>query len=362
MADTQQNAVKVYQSGIVKAQETYVGMITQNVQNLALSMDAYQTVCVKNAVTKMVELLNVEGLTLNDIDQNNITSILEQVAMLNINLAAVPREGYMLIRNKQVKRTDPKTKQPVDVWVREFEFSLEGDGNDKLLRKFGVNVKKVHNCWLVREGDEFTYASFDGLTMVPPKWTPKGYVNKVVRVVYPIEMMDGTVEFHIAEREGVAVNLQAHIINNIKMKKKEEMTYDKKEEIKNKITSMSLEAMLKDADLRKIMSPAWRDPHSQEGIIVRKMRNNATRKYPKDLSNAFVASAYEKTFEDYEQYQESPTVDPTLVVEAEIEQNSGTEQIQITSIDSEVDEEPTPVETVNAEPKAKTKAKVVPFD
>lgn len=361
MADTQQNTVAVYKSGIVKAQETYVGMITQNAQNLALSMDQYQTVCVKNAVTKMFELLNKEGLTLNNIDQNNITMILEQVSMLNINLAAVPKEGYIILRGKPVKRLN-KNGVLEEVWVKEFEFSLEGDGNDKLLRKFGVDVKKVHNCWLVREGDEFTYASFDGLTMVPPKWTPKGYTNKVVRVVYPIELMDGTVEFHIAEREGVAVNLQAHIINNIKMKKKEEMSYEKKDGITTRIASMSLEAMLKDEELRKIMSPAWRDPHSQEGMIVRKMRNNATRKFPKDLSNAFVASAYEKTFEDYEQYQESPSVDPTLVVEAEIEQNSGTEQIQITSIDSEVDEEPTPVETVNAEPKDKTKAKVVPFD
>ena len=39
--------------------------------------------------------------------------------------------------------------------------------------------------------------------------------GKVVRVVYPIEMSDGTIEYHIAEREDVVKNLIAHINQNL---------------------------------------------------------------------------------------------------------------------------------------------------
>ncbi len=38
--------------------------------------------------------------------------------------------------------------------------------------------------------------------MTDPEWGPTGK-GKVVRVVYPIEMSDGTIEYHIAEREDV---------------------------------------------------------------------------------------------------------------------------------------------------------------
>lgn len=357
------NAVTEFKSGIVKAQETFVSMIINNSKEMALEIDQYQTVCVKNAIAKMMELLVKENLNIKNIDPDNITSILQQISMLRINLSAIPREGYIILRSDKLTRyVDGKQEE---YWIKKFEFSLEGDGNDKLLREYGVGVKKVHNCWLIREGDEFTYASFDGLSTVAPKWSPKGYTNKVLGVVYPIEMIDGSVEFHISEREGVVVNLQAHIINNIKMKKKEEMSYEKKEEITSRISSMSLKEILKDAELRKIMSPAWRDPHSQEGMIVRKMRNNATRKIPKDYKNAFVASAYEKTFDDYEQYEEKPTIDQSKVVDAEVDELAGKETINIQSINESVNEkvEPEVVETPqNTQQEGKAKPKAPSFD
>ena len=328
------NAVVEYKSGLVKTQETFINMISKNAQEMALKFDDYQISCAKNALSKMVELLWKEGLTIKDVNQDNVTDILQQVAMLKLNLSAIPREGYISFRNVNIK--DPNNEK--GRWVKVFEFNIEGDGNDRLLRSYGVGVQKVHNCWLVREGDEFTYSSFDGLSVVPPKWSPKGYTNKVIRVVYPIVMEDGQAEYHIAEREGVAVNLQAHIINNIKMLKDEKMPYAKKQEIMKRIATMSLETMLSDEELRGIISPAWRDPHSQEAMIVRKMRNNATRKIPKDFSSSFISGAYEKTFEDYEQYEEKPVIDQSKVVDAEVDELAGSEKIDVQIIDKSVNE------------------------
>ena len=61
---------------------------------------------------------------------------------------------------------------------------------------------------------------------------------------------------------------------------------------------MTLDQIFEDPDALKIMSPAWRAPHSREAMILRKMRNNAIKKIPKDFSDAFMAKAYESTFED----------------------------------------------------------------
>lgn len=64
--------------------------------------------------------------------------------------------------------------------------------------------------------------------------------GKVVRVVYPIEMSDGTIEYHIAEREDVVKNLIAHINQNLMnetfgiAKKKKDASYQQKQEIDNK--------------------------------------------------------------------------------------------------------------------------------
>lgn len=99
--------------------------------------------------------------------------------------------------------------------TKEIELGIEGDGNDAILRQFGVNVKKVHPVWKVREGDIFSYPKHRGLETVPPEWEEVGQSLKVVRVVYPVEMNDGSVEYLIAERESVKTNLFAHIRNNL---------------------------------------------------------------------------------------------------------------------------------------------------
>lgn len=306
------------QSALVQAQEHYT-MAVQNslANNINVEMDLEQKSCVMSLVSRMKSLCDKGGLMMKDIDQTNVMEILYNCALLRLNPAAIPHECYIILRNEKHG----------DNWVKVFEFGVEGDGNDKLLRKYGVGVKNIIGTWLVREHDEFTYPSWEGAKVTPPKWVMHDCTSKVVKVVYVVEYEDGSIQYHISEREGVAVNLKAHIINNTKMDKK--LSDQKKEEIRHKLENMSLDQIFADPELLGIMSPAWRDPHSRESMIIRKMRNNATKPIPKDFGNAYdISNAYERTFEDYDQYRDTQTADPADVIDEEVNANAGQETLK----------------------------------
>ena len=154
---------KSYTTALTKAQDVYTNMITNAFQGLNIEYTNYQKICVINAVTQMQTLAEKEGLSLSRMNQSNVINILQTIAMLNLNLSSSPRECYIITRNVQKKD---------GTWDKVFEMGIEGDGNDKILRQFGVNVKKVHNCWKVRENDEFTFPSFNGLEITSPTWSP----------------------------------------------------------------------------------------------------------------------------------------------------------------------------------------------
>jgi hypothetical protein len=262
----------------------------------------------------MNDLCIKENVSIKEVDQANIMTILEQCSMLRLNVAAVPRECYIIMRNQKIG----------EKWTKKFEFGVEGDGNDKIVRKYGVNVKKIYPYWIVREGDDFTYPVFKGLAMEPPTWSPKGGSGKVLRVVYPIEYTDGMVQYHISERADAAINLKAHILNNIKMDKN--ISDAKKNEIKNKLQNMNLEQLFADKEMLDIMSPAWREAHSRESMLLRKMRNNALKPIPRDFGNAYIADAYQDTIEDKVTQDEMP--DPESVIDAEVNENAGKEELK----------------------------------
>lgn len=314
---------KPFQSALAKTQKAYTDMVIKAADELNLQYNDYQKVCVINLITKMKELLDKEKLDITSINQTNITTVLQTAAMLNLNAAASPRECYVILRSVNTGTND------APIWKKEFEFGVEGDGNDKILRTYGVDIEKVYNCWQVREGDEFVYPSFDGIEVVPPKWQPKSYTGKVVRVVYPILMKTGNVEYHIAEREEVRINLLAHISNNLMKVREGSPFYGKKDEINERLSNKTLDEIFNDQDALKIMSPAWRAPHSREAMILRKMRNNAIKKIPKDFSNAFVAKAYEESFDDYDQYHEDSRVNVEEAVDVEFTENVASEPVTI---------------------------------
>lgn len=312
-----------YKTLLVKQNETYTNMLANSLQSMNIDFSAYKKTCVIGCLSIMATMLDKAGMKFKDIESTNITSILQTISLLEINLAVSPREGFLQFRN--VKIIDENGKES---YRKEFELGIEGDGNDAILRKYGVDVADVKGPYVVREGDEFTYPSFDGEKMIPPTWKPKSYYRKATKVFYIVtKKSDGQKEYLIAEREGVVHNLQAHINQNMMS-----APSAVKQEILDKIDATTLEEILNDESLRSLtytkynpykkteeevtvtlISGAWLNPHSREAMIERKMKNNATKKYPKDFRNAFVERAFETTFEDYDQYrnQEKTVLDYT---------------------------------------------------
>lgn len=224
---------------------------------------------------------------MNNLNTSNLREVVAQCASLKLNANAVPREVYFQLRSKQINGQ----------WCKMVEMGIEGDGNDALLRQFGNNVDTVYPVWLVKEGDDFTYPRRRGIEVEPAEWTQKGLSDKTVRVVYPVKLKDGTVDYLIAEREPVRTNLIAHIRNNLLNEtfgicenrykatpKQKEQIKAKKEEILSAVRECeTLEDILKCEVAKPYISAAWLD--TPEAMIVRKMRNNAIKKFPKNLNN-----------------------------------------------------------------------------
>ena len=303
---------KEFKTTLTRVNENYLPMITNQLENNNIKLSEYSKSCVANAISAINNVLDTNGITWGDtsLDTNGITQILLSVAALQLNATANPRECYFQIRNVSVKGADGK-----QVWKKKIEMGIEGDGFDALVSRFGRDVKKVYPHWLVREDDEFKYPRYAGIEITPPEWKPKGS-GKVVRVVYPIQSTDGSVEYYIAERADVKKNLIAHISNNMmnetfgvctdRYKATDEQKVqiaEKKRELLNKAKEFELDALLDAAEFDKYISPAWKEEQSRESMIIRKMRNNITKKVPKDFGSSFVDEIYnENSDETYRTY------------------------------------------------------------
>ncbi|MGV3267026.1 hypothetical protein [Cytobacillus pseudoceanisediminis] len=291
-----------YSTALTKISNTFFPMIENQLTGNGLNMDHYSKQCVMSAISSINAVLDSKGVSWQDsqLDKSNITQTLLTVASLKLNSAANPREVYFQMRSVK-KKVDGK-----DVWTKQIEMGIEGDGNDAILSNFGRGVETVHQYWLVRSEDQFEYPKYKGIEMAPPEWAPSGK-GEVVRVVYPITKKDGRVEYYISERDDVAKNLIAHINNNLMNETfgfaksrydataAEKKKIDaKKREILNKVKEIGLNA-LDDEEIQNYISPAWKDPQSRESMIIRKMRNNIVKKIPKDFGNAFVEMTYSET-------------------------------------------------------------------
>ena len=306
---------KAYKTQLTQVNETYLPMITNQLENNNITLSEYSKSCVVNAISAINNVLDTSGVAWGDasLDKSGITQILLSVAALQLNATATPRECYFQIRNVAVKGADGKST----TWKKKIEMGIEGDGYDSLVSRFGRNIKKVFPHWLVRENDDFKYPRYVGLEMTPPEWQPKD-TGKVVRVVYPIQSTDGAVDYYISERADVKKNLIAHISTNMmnetfgvcadRYKATEEQKQqiaEKKRELLDKAKELDLDSLLDSAEHDKYISPAWKEEQSRESMIIRKMRNNIVKKVPKDFSSSFVAEIYnENSDEAYKSYNE----------------------------------------------------------
>lgn len=280
---------------------TITGLVTRDFEQCGVEFDEYSKRCAMSAMSSIFQLVqNTDKAEMSDLNTSNLREIVEQCASLKLNANAVPREVYFQLRSKQINGE----------WKKVVEMGIEGDGNDAMLRQFGNDVAKVHPCWIVKEGDEFTRPKRVGMEITPPSWEQKGLSEKVVAVVYPVQLTNGSIEYLISERESVKTNLIAHIRNNMmnetfgfvtgtktdKYGKKVDRTrYDataeekakikaKKEEILSAVRECeTLDDILKCPSAQPYISAAWLD--TPEQMITRKLRNNAIKKFPKDMNS-----------------------------------------------------------------------------
>lgn len=280
---------------------TITGLVTRDFEQCGVEFDEYSKRCAMSAMSGIFQLVqNTDKVEMSDLNTSNLREIVEQCASLKLNANAVPREVYFQLRSKQINGE----------WKKVVEMGIEGDGNDALLRQFGNEVAKVHPCWIVKDGDEFTRPKRVGMDITPPSWEQKGLSEKVVAVVYPVQLTNGSIEYLISERESVKTNLISHIRNNMTNKtfgfvtgtktdkygKKVDRTiYDatpeekakikaKKEEILSEVRECeTLDDMLKCPSAQPYISAAWLD--TPEQMITRKLRNNAIKKFPKDMNS-----------------------------------------------------------------------------
>ena len=335
MAETK-NAVaeNKFETKLSYVTDQYMGVIERQMKEGGAEFDQYSAKCVVSALGAINTMLHNSGSDISQINTSNMNDLLIKIASMKLNANASPRECYFQIRNVNVAGKGQKAQ-----WEKQIEMGIEGDGNDALLARFGRDVKKVCQHWEVREEDMFKFPTYNGLEMTAPQWQPTGH-GKVIRVVYPIIKTDNSVEYYFAERKDVVRNLIAHISNNImnetfgiaenryKATDKQLAEIDaKKKEIMDKVKSLGeLDAILDCEDLAKYISPAWREQQSREQMIVRKMRNNITKKIPKDFDSSIAANSFNMMDDTYRE------------VHAEIEQNENS--VVYTMNEADVHERP----------------------
>lgn len=280
-----------WQSSIQKQQVTYLKSIEATFVKNQLQCDEEQKTCVLMELNKINDLCMSSGITIKDLNQDSLISVLQCVAMFRLNPQA--KECYTIIRNKLVDKNN-------NTWIKNLEFGVEGSGNDKILRLFGVDLKKIKWEIVVHENDEFTYPYFDGTKMNLPTWKPKSYTGKIKLVCYIIEKNDGTLIPIIAERESVANAVIGQIKQNLMQFRKDwGASYDAKcQDILNKASAMDLETLIGDKDMQQYISPTYLSVSSREAMIERKLRNSICKLYPKDFKYAFVEKGFDKLAND----------------------------------------------------------------
>ena len=80
----------------------------------------------------------------------------------------------------------------------------------------------------------------------------------------------------------------------------------KKKGIKASLASMTLDEILEAEEFDAWISPSWKEDFSREEMIIRKMRNNITKKIPKDFGSSAIQESYMETVdEDYRQAKDN---------------------------------------------------------
>lgn len=290
--------VKSNFKSLSEAQTLYVNSIKNGLNSIIGDVSKYQALCGANILSAINLELAKNGLNhlSKGVDRESINNAIKFAMIYSLNTDN--REVFVIIRNEKRQYNDEKGQKQF-YYIKKIECKEQYKGRLKILASFGRNVKKVYPEWIVREGDDFKYATFKGIDVIPPEWTPKSQDGKVIRVVVPIQYEDGFVDYRIAERESVATNIKAQIKQNV-------MYSDDGDAILTLIKDMTLDELLTNQTIKKYVNDTYTGLSSEE-MIITKLVLNATKRVTIDYSNAFVREIAENTFDNADIYQKSHT-------------------------------------------------------
>ena len=314
--------------------KNYVQKLEGIASGVDLEFDDYQKQCVFNAIRTIDPMVKLQGYSLAQFDQDNIILVLQQVAFLKLNPSATPRECYFIVRKNKDKQGN---EYPT------LEFGIEGAGNDVILTEFGRDVKAVKS-YIVYDGDDFTEGYMDGWDVILPKYKRTFKTNKPNMAVYLVKRANGEIDVLYATLDDVKKSLLAGAKQNgaddellreiekvdvytlltdpkwLKKTIKKEYKYqdNKTKEWKVKVYESPL------------FNPSYTSPNSRDNMIERKLRNHATRKYPKNFNQANVKSLYEETFEEEKVYKQREIIDPEErlgIAQEEFDASTGSQEL-----------------------------------
>ena len=324
VAKTQKNEVVQVERGGLTLQTKLLTELENANKQFGADFTPYGKTCAINVIAGLVMFCKNNDINIGDIDPSMLRLQVQNVGFTELNYSTVPAELYFDLRKTKITYTDEETGEVKYKNTYSLTIKPQGAGNEKLLRKYGVGIKKdtgVHNAILIREGDEFIMPEFNGAEMTKPIYRPKleNANNKVIAVMYPIEKEDGSFEYLIAVREGVKANLIAQIRQNAMYDEDfmEDYTYkDNKgnqkvgkrlsralrdefyKHVDELASKMTVDEMLENDELKKYINPTYTSGGSKEAMILRKMKNNACKNYPKEYDNSYVAESVRNMFED----------------------------------------------------------------
>ena len=329
-------------SGAQSLQVKLVGEIEEASSQLGATLTDYGKRCIINAIGGLVQLCKSQDIDMSLIDPTLLRLQLANVGYIELNYSA--GEIYFDLRKQVKEYVDQQTKKKKYYTTYQVTIKPQGIGNEQLTRKYGVGLKPqtgLHNPYMVREGDEFEYPQFDGIKIIPPKWRIKNPDGKVILVCYCAEKTNGDVEYLMATRESVKANIIAQIRQNMMydrrfMKKKrdgdgEYLDKEAREKFYQELNayaeSHTLEELLSEPTYAECVNPTYTSGGSKEQMILRKMKNNALKNYPKDYGQPYVFDAVKEMYEDRDDSLDEP---PMIVNRSKV----------IDQVNEEIEEEP----------------------
>lgn len=348
------NAVAV--TGGLAIQQKLLGELEKASQEFGVDFTEYGKRCAINSIAGVVMFTKQNGIDINDIDPTLLRLQIQNVGYTELNYATQPSEVYFDIRkssNGEGKTTYQLTIKP------------QGAGNEKLVRKYGVGIKEgtgLHPAILIHEGDEVVLPSYNGTTITPFKYVPKleNANKKVIAVFYIIEKVDGSVEYLYATRDSVKANIIAQVRQNTlyefkkvtgtykdkygNEKEKTEIDVDARNEFYERVNkladTLSVDELLENEEVKKYVNPTYTSGGSKEAMILRKMKNNALKNYPKEYDNSIIEESVRNMWEDNDPsvLEKKDAKKVVATIDAQIEEEDNEDTIE------DFDPNPTPVD------------------